>query len=549
MPFKAQTTVGLIARLASESPARVAFSCGASQVTCSQLWEQISELARAMTRVGVRRGERVAICAGNSIEWSLWEYASQAIAAVPVGIGTLCADDHRNDVLSHCDATVLVVQAAASLSTIAPERLRRCRLICVIDPVDSDARPALPWIAHAELVRGGDRTAFDLGCSPGDPATIIYTSGSTGKPKGVMHTQARTMAAVDAIVEFFPELEGGRIALGWMPMEHLFQRNLNLVSLAFGLETRVLRSAANLIDVIRDVRPTYMAGVPFVYEQLLHAIEASPESFAEWQREVRLMIIGSAPTLPTTLERFMELGFPIRQAYSTSECIVPIAANTLPANRVGSVGRPHASYALRISPEGEIRVRGVGVFNGYVGEAEGATDLFDEDGYFRTGDLGHLDSDGYLFVSGRAEDFFKSSTGRRISPLEVENAYKRSDLIEHIVVVGHARKHLVAIVQLQAQLATALAAKLGLASESADRWHEDASMKAAVLEEMRKHEAQLEPYKRVRDIVLISRPLSVEGGELTPNLKLRRQVIIQRYLPPLNPLHEGDPEADDKHAA
>jgi long-chain acyl-CoA synthetase len=195
-------------------------------------------------------------------------------------------------------------------------------------------------------------------------------------------------------------------------------------------------------------------------------------------------------------------------------------------------------------------VRGPGVFAGYVGEEAQVASRFDSDGYFKTGDYGYVDDDGYLFVTGRGEDFFKTSTGRRISPFEVESAYKQSALIEHIVVVGHARKHLLAVVQLEARRAEALAAQLGLFSLGRERWSQDERMKAAVLAEMRKHEAGLDPYKRVRGIMLLSRPLSVDGGELTATLKLRREVIMKRCLPQLDAMFgTGDSGADGSHAA
>jgi long-chain acyl-CoA synthetase len=549
MPFSAQTTVSLIARLAIEVPQQIAFSDDAGKaVTCSELWDRIRVLARAMERLGIGFGARVAIRLPNCIEWSIWEYASHAIGALPVGIGMQWSNQHANDVLASCDATVLVVQNASALAQIDRARLGRCRLICALDSTGAGSTQAR-WVSHSELLSAGPgEDVFTPRVSAEDAATIVYTSGSTGKPKGIMHTHTRVMAAVEAIVGFFPELEGGRLALSWMPMEHLFQRILNLVSLAFRIETRVLRKPDELIATVRDERPTYLAGVPFAYEQLLHAIESAPSSFAAWQREVRLMIVGAAPTLLGMLERFSALGFPIRQAYSTSECIVPIASNTLRENRAGSVGRPHAGYAFRLSEDGEIRVRGPGVFTGYVGEQDRVVGRFDADGYFRTGDFGYLDSDGYLFVTGRAEDFLKTSTGRRISPFEVESAYKQSDLIEHIVVVGHARKHLLAIVQLEPRCAEALAVRLGLAGRDADQWSRDERMTAAVLEEMRRHESGLDPYKRVRGIVLLPHPLSIEGGELTPTLKLRRDVILKRWMPKLDALFGTDSEADG-HAA
>lgn len=556
MAFTAETTVGLLARLAIEVPERVAFSTGlstdrASRLTFSELWDQVQSLASSLAALGVRRGDRVAIRLPNSIEWVLWEHAAQALAAVPVGIGVQWSSEQVGEVLQSCGATVLVVETPAALHGIAAACLERCRVLSVLEPATAEP-PSHPVVAHAELL-GRSRSATVLAeCKAADPATIIYTSGSTGKPKGIMHTHARVMTTVAALADYFPELEGGRLALGWMPMEHLFQRIFNLVSLAFALETRMVRDATKLIAMLCDLRPSYFIGVPFVYEQLLHAIERSPSDFAAWKRELRLMVIGSAPTSTELLERLAALGLPVLQGYSTSECLVPIAGNSLSANRLGSVGRPHPSYALRLSDAGEICVRGPGVFDGYYGDEQRAA--FDADGYFRTGDIGYLDQDGYLYVGGRRDDFFKTSTGRKVSPLEVESAYKRSPLIEHIIVVGQGRKHLAALVQLEQGAAQALADRLGLpggdpATSPREHWSNDERMKAAVLEEMREHESGLDRYKRVRGIVLLPRPLAVESGELTSTLKLRRDVVIKRYAVLLDALfttleaRTGDHEA------
>lgn len=552
MLLNPQTSAGLFAQLAAELPDSVVFSDErGTRLTCLELWQKIEALAQAMTSIGVRRGDRVAIRSYNNIEWSLWEYAAQYIAAVPVGIGAQWSDRQTNDVLSDCDATVLVVQDADSLSAIAPERLERCRLVCVIEPVRANTRRPSNWIAHGDVIHSSGRGALTPQCNAEDAATIIYTSGSTGKPKGIMHTHARVMAAVRSLCGYFAELSGGSRALSWMPMEHLFQRILNLVSLSFGLDTRILSNPSNLIASVRDVCPTYFAGVPFVYEQMLQAIESSPESFAACRAELRLMIVGAAPTSRDMLARFMELGFPIRQAYSTSECLVPIAANTLGDNRLGSVGRPNSEYAIRLADDGEIRVKGPGVFAGYLDQsADQSAALFDEDGYFKTGDFGYLDHDGYLFVTGRREDFFKTSTGRKIAPFEVESTYKRSPWIEHIVVVGQGRRHPVAIIQLKAQPAAALVESLGLDSADPERWACDERMKSAVLNELRKHDADLEPYKRVRAIVLLAQPLRVETGELTATLKVRREVVTARCEAQLSALRDGDdPGAGGKHAA
>jgi long-chain acyl-CoA synthetase len=543
------TTVALIARLASALPERVALSDEhGTQLRFGALWDQIRGLAGVLRERGIRKGDRVVIHAPNSIAWSLWEYAAQAAAAVPVGVGMQWTSDHVRTVLADCDARALVIQNEELLSKLGPTD--RQALVCVLEADSGNGRGTTSWVSHAELVAGGNAISDLPKLSADDPATIVYTSGSTGTPKGIMHTHRGVMAAVDAIVDLFPELVGGRLALSWMPMEHLFQRILNLVSFAFHMETRVLLDPSKLISSARDLRPTYLAGVPLVYERLLAAIDSDPDSFADWRRELRLMIVGSAPISRKLLERFWARGYPILQAYSTSECIVPIAANTLSANRIGSVGRPLPSYDLRILDDGEIEVRGPGVFCGYYGLETEVDSVVDAEGYFKTGDIGDVDRDGYLFITGRSDDFFKTSTGRRVSPFEVESAYQQCELIEKVVVFGRAQKHVVGLVQLAARGAEVLARRLGLDATNPFAWSQDERMAEAVLQEMRKHEGTLDVYKRVRAVALLPHPFRVETGELTPTLKVRRDVVEQRYQSVLAALFEGKAaRADGGHAA
>lgn len=517
------TTVELLARLAADVPERVAFSAdpGHPQSTFAALWRSVSMLASALQARGIQRGQRVAIALPNCVDWSMWEYASQVIGAVPVGLGMQWSREHTSAVLADCEPAVLVLADRTALSLVEPNLLERCRIVCVREGQGVDGA-----CTQSELLASANSTTVEVVCQAADAATIIYTSGSTGKPKGVMHTHARVMGAVSTIVDLFPELEGGRLALSWMPMEHLFQRMLNLVALSLGMETSILSDPRNVLDAARTLQPTFLAGVPLIFEQLLRAASAEPSPFEAWRRALKVMIVGSAPISLDVLERLARLGFPVTQAYSTTECLVPIASNTLSANRPGSVGKPVESYDLRFSDAGEILVRGPGVFDGYYRDSHRQVD---DAGYYNTGDLGYLDADGYLFITGRNTDLLKTAGGRKISPFEIESAYKRCPHIEQVVVGGHGRRRLVALVQLERTWAASVRDAVGVPYDDGGAWADDARVIDAVLAEMQRFDASLDDYKKVRRICVLARPLSVEAGELTPTFKLRRDVIEQRH--------------------
>lgn len=531
------TTVELLRRLAEAHRDRVAFSGDPSEqpITFGAFWRRVSSLATGLRTRGVQPGDRVAIALPSCIDWSVWEHASQLVGAVPVGLGLLWSREHTAAVLADCKPTVIVLPEPSALSVLDPETVGQCRLVCLRNGADT-MRSGSTLCGQADLYENATgHEAVDL-CQADSPATIIYTSGTTGKPKGVVHTHARVLAAVHAILELFPELQGSRLALSWMPMEHLFQRMLNLVALSLGIESSILPEPRNLLSAARSLRPTFLAGVPLIFEQLLREAKATPGSFDSWRRELVVMIVGSAPISRDVLQELQRLSFPVTQAYSTSECLVPIASNTLSANRLGSVGKPLRHYELKISEAGEILVRGLGVFNGYYGSSKQQTAaLFDEHGFYHTGDLGYLDDDGYLFITGRSTDLIKTANGRKISPFEIETAYKQSPRIEQIVVSGHGRPHLAALVQLDEKWTGELRSALGVSGDGG-RWADDERSIGAVLSEMQRYETSLDAYKRVRRIAVLLQPLSVERGELTSTFKLRRDVIEQRYQEKLDKL-------------
>jgi long-chain acyl-CoA synthetase len=361
-----------------------------------------------------------------------------------------------------------------------------------------------------------------------DPATIIYTAGTTGASKGIEYTHAQVLIAVRAIADLYPELSPGEPTLCWLPMAHQYQRMMNLVALSRGMVTYFVEDPREILNYLPDVEPTLFLAVPRLLEKLQDCMTADPDAFRGWGRKNKVLITGSAPTPPRRLEFFHALGVVIYEGYAMSENTVPLSASTLRGWRLGSVGKPVPPNEIRLADDGEILVRGPGVFRGYYREA-GPSDRFTADGFYRTGDVGRFDDDGFLYLTGRKAEIIKTSTGRRIAPTRVEEVYRQSPYLDHVVVFGNDRTHLVALITLKpdavAQALTAAAlpvpAPAGMAALP--------FVRELVGRELETWGQALAPHERARAFAILPAPLSVADGELTPTMKLRRAAIAARH--------------------
>jgi long-chain acyl-CoA synthetase len=436
--------------------------------------------------------------------------------------------------------------------------------------LDSDAgavpRNAVTWRA-LRSAGAGDGTWDDS--RPDDVATIVHTSGTTGVPKAIPHTHRRLCVAVEALLDVFADIGEGSRLVSWLPMSGLFQRMVNLCACARGATTWFVDDPREIMARVAEIEPHIFIGVPRFYEKLDRGIAARIDRAAPIQRRlvrwglaagerfararrggvqsdalasarhriadrlvlrrirsvmggnIRYLISGSAPMPLWLLERFDAVGLPILEAYGVSEDTVPVAANRPERQRFGSVGEPLPGNEVRIGDDGEIEVRGAGLFDGYLGRNAAASGI-GPDGYYRTGDTGRFDDDGYLYLSGRRADAFKLSTGRWIEPAEIEAVYRRIDYVDQFVVVGRHRASPAALVVVDPQRTTPIA-------------------RARVADDLAAAGTALAPYQRITRFELLPGPLTIDNDELTPSLKLRRGVIEARYADVIDRLYGDAP--------
>ncbi len=435
------------------------------------------------------------------------------------------------------------------------------------------------------LSRPAEPQFSGLGPSADDPATLIYTAGTTGTPRGMLYTHRQVLVACQSIFEAFPQIRAEDTTLCWLPMAHLFQRMMNLVAVAGGVAIHFVEDPRQVMDCAREVEPSAIVAVPRFYEKLHAGIRARLEEARGWRRRlveaalaagaeraalerqgrclswlarlrhrvldrlvlarirrvlgrrIKFLITGTAPTPAWLLEFFHGLGWLVLEAYGLSENTVPMAVNRPDAYRFGSVGPPFPMNQIAFADDGEILVKGPGVFSGYLNDPGGSSP-FTADGYYKTGDFGRLDEDGFLYLLGRKAEIIKTSTGRRIAPARVEAVYKQSACIEQIVIFGNGHTHLVALAVLNPDAVAAALTRAGEAIPAREELFATLpAIRALIHHELELHGRSLAAHERVRAFTILPAPLSIAAGELTPTLKLRREQIAQRHAALIEALH------------
>lgn len=392
-----------------------------------------------------------------------------------------------------------------------------------------------------------------------DLATIIFTSGSTGSPKGIGYSHAQVSLAVDAIIEAFPEIDCSKKTVCWLPLSNLFQRVVNLCAMKVGAPIYFVEDPRSIMGLLPEIRPSLLIGVPRFFEKVFDSVHSKlnempaavrwglvyvmehsgSDSFSErlnrklanllfrsvrnaFGGRVEFLISGSAPMPQWLLRNFDAFGLPVLEAYGLSENIVPLSANRLNDFKFGSVGKPMRLNDLAIAEDGELLCRGPGVCKRYLGN-EGMELAIDGNGYLATGDYAELDKDGFIWLKGRKSEVFKTTTGRRISPVEIEQYVKGSGMVDQALVIGAGKKYLLVIVT--------------IVNDS------PANRTMVELERLRAAVAgSLEPlpgYKRPGGVLIVCQAFSPQTGELTANLKLRRKVIEAKYQAAIDALYDA----------
>lgn len=546
--------------------------------------ERVRNVALGLAELGIKPGDRVALLSENRPEWSIVDLAILSLGAVNVPIYTTQAVDQVRYILTDSGARALFVSNRKLFKHAekALDGLDFLEKIIFFDDEGSDAANRAITLDSLEKA-GSERAsshpaAFDAYLKAvrlTDLATIIYTSGTTGEPKGVMLTHANFVSNVLTITAGLP-IGPTDIALSVLPLSHIFERTGFYIFVYNGVSVYYTASFDQVGDNLRDVRPTVMTAVPRLFEKVYHRIVKKGFSqkglkrrvfvrslevgqryaelkdkgkligpglrlqqkvadslvFSKWRDGVggrlRYFVSGGAPLSPALSYAFLAAGIPILQGYGATEtCIV--TANRPEDNQVGSVGLPFEGIEIAIADDGEILLRGPNVMRGYYGHPEEtATVLKDE--WFSTGDVGHLDKKGRLYITDRKKDLFKLSNGKYIAPQQIESLLKQSEFVSQVVVVGVGRKQPTALVVPEWE---AVRAAL---TESGEEFPRDRASLTKfppaiklVQSDIASLTKELVDYERIRRIALLPDEFTIDNGELTPTLKVKRRVIDQKF--------------------
>ncbi len=550
----------------------------------AEVVEMADRLARGLIALGIRPGDRIAVASGNRSEWCLIDQAILRAGAINVPIYPTSSVEDYGYVLQHsesricfCSNTDILAKARAAQKASPP-----LEHLFTFDRIDGERH----WSELQDL--GDPVPAAELqqrkdGVKRADLATIIYTSGTTGRPKGVMLSHDNILSNVEASAHRLPVDHNAR-AISFLPLCHIYERMLMYLYLYTGVSIHFQESMDDLGERIREVRPDVFTAVPRVLEKVYARILAKGEEltgvkrklffwaldlglrydvnsrdpwynaqlalarrlvFSKWRAalggQVRCVASGSAALQPRLARVFNAAGIPLMEGYGLTETSPVVSVNDARNDgfRIGSVGRPLENVQVRIAADGEILVKGPNVMMGYYLEPELTRDVLEPDGWFHTGDIGEITTEGFLRITDRKKEIFKTSGGKYVAPQMIENKLKTSRFIEQVMVIGENRKFPAALIVPNFEFLKDYCALKAIPFTDREQVVGDKRIVDRLLKEVDTVNQGLGHWEQVKKIIVLPREFSIDSGELTPTLKLRRKPILARYAERIDALY-GD---------
>jgi long-chain acyl-CoA synthetase len=528
---------------------------------CDYPWDRyradVRAAAASLAAAGIAPGDRVGLLSENRREWLVADLAILTAAAVTVSPHAPLTAPQVQFQLHHSGARWLFVSTPQQLQKVREVRdsLPELQGIVVFEPeaVRSASEWGLAGVTSWEaFLHQGRRVLTDLGpeldrrerdLGPDDLAGILYTSGTTGNPKGVMLTHHNILSNVQACVSLAP-YRPTDVILNWLPLTHIYARTVDhYLSLLAGVSLALAESAETLVANLGEVQPTHLSSVPRFYEKLLTALATDdPEETGRRLRGVfgpRLDWAGSggAPLPLPVAKAYQQAGILLFQGYGLTESSPVISFNTREHNKLGTVGRPIPGVEVKIAPDGEVLTRGPHVMKGYWKNPRATAEAI-RDGWLHTGDLGNLDEDGYLSITGRKKELLVLSNGKKVLPSEIEGLLQADPCIDQVMVCGEGKPYLTAlIVPHWDNVQQALGSGPVRAGSVSDGPLPDDAVEELLRRRVEAALAGVSSAERVKQFVVLPRPFSVEADEMTVSLKLRREVILRHNEEQLESLY------------
>lgn len=502
--------------------------------TWRELLMGVGSFLRLIGHAQLRAGELAVHISGNRREWALFDLACHLCGLVHVPLHATLSAAQLAEQIRHSGARHVFLgddEQQAKLVTIG-EQLNIIRY----DVLQRSKSPRS---------NAGQLQAADI--RPDDVATILYTSGTTGEPKGVMLTQRNLSFNAQAVVECFGDRAERETKLNFLPLSHVFARTCDLYAwLVRGSTLAIAESRETVLDDLQVVQPTTINGVPYFYDRLRRllcerGLDKTPGALQQLLGgRIRSCCSGGAPLAPVTIDFYAEQGVPLYQGYGLTESSPVITMSSASQFRPGTSGRPLAGVEICLADDGELLTRGPHVMQGYY-ENPQATEETIRNEWLHTGDLGQIDADGYLRIIGRKKEMIVLSTGKKVAPSTLENKLSHDPLIAQVMIVGEGRSHLAALIVPQPEALRAEIANYGIELASRAEALVHPQVLAIYLERVQKYLEDLSPSHQVHHVVLLPRALSMEQGELTAKLSLRREVIASNFAAEIERMYQGTP--------
>jgi len=580
-----QTLNDILLAICNDRRDRVMLQRGALSwvpISSEEIYRDVVGVARALESWGVRKGDRVAILSENRPEWTIADFAALALGAVTVPIYSTQTPDQTSFILNDSGARVIAVSTKNQLEKVLTiQRHTPVERILVMDAVETAHAVHMQGMmlrAPADFDPEFDARLRSIGRD--DLATIIYTSGTTGIPKGAMLTHGNMASNIACSLDGFGLGAKDEVSVSFLPLSHVTARHVDFALLYRGVALAYCPDIAQLAQALAEVRPNIFVGVPRVYEKIRQQVVLKAAGFPKsaiyrwalsvgrahraeilagarpaaffWKIADRLVfskvragmggkveefISGGAPLGRELTEWYADIGIPVHEGYGLTETSPVIAVNTPGDHKLGTVGRPLPNVEVRIAGDGEVLVRGPSVFKGYWKRPEATRDAF-VDGWFMTGDIGCLDSEGYLSITDRKKDLIKTSGGKFVAPQPIENSLKLNPLIGTAVVFGDRRKFPAVLIAPHFPALEDWARANQVDFVSRETLVANAKVQAlyeGIIEDLNQNLARFEKLKRV---LVVPEELSAADGTMTHTFKVRRRGIEERYRELIDEMYE-----------
>ncbi len=549
-------------------------------ISTAELVDRVRRLSKALLELGVERGDRVALMAENGPHWPAVDFATLCAGAVLVPVYPTLLPDQASYIAGNCGAKVVVAETAAHLEGFLAniDKLPEVRHFVLIKGTSNDPR-VITLDKLIEKGAGADAAEFEArarAVQPDDLATFIYTSGTTGTPKGVMLTHGNIASNVSSGLSVLG-LDRKFVVLSFLPLSHSFERTVDYCYFLEGCTIAYAESVALVSQNMAEVKPHVFVSVPRVYEKVYSKVQEGVASGSPIKQKLfawavgvgrkalpyrlkrrkppgllgiqlgladklvfskikarlggrfEFAISGGAPLARDIAEFFWGAGLPIYEGYGLSETSPVISVNTRENVKMGAVGQPLPGIEVKIAEDGEILSKGPNNMKGYWGMEKETAEVIDAEGWFHTGDIGEVDSEGFLRITDRKKELIINAYGKNVAPAPIENTLKGSRFIGQAVVIGDRRKFLAALLVPDFEALKPWAEKQGIGAADNEKLIADPKVRELIGKEVTAVNANLAGFEKIVAWELLPNEFTLETGEITPTLKVKRRVVNQKY--------------------